>query len=184
MFFDYVGFHFSYSPFFYVCVFFRMVLQETYEVLDTLYYDKAKSGTGNYNDNIWYHPYATLTRETDGTVITPTSTWGGAYIGDTTSAILIPKNTIVEFDLITFVSDFIIQMRSGVQQSGSWVYCEPTKVVGHQRWEISSNTQKIYVNDVLKQNMSQNLGDSFRLTFLSQYSGKSCKIANLKIYPI
>lgn len=159
-----------------------MFQSEIYEVLDANYYDPALSG--NHNDSIWYKPTATLTRETDGTVITTTSNWGGAYVGNTSQAILIPQDTVIEFDLLDFDSDFIIQLRSGVQQSGSWVYCEPLKYNGHQRWEIHSNSQKIMVDDVVKQNMTQNLGESFRLTFLSQNANSSCKIANLVIYPI
>ena len=45
VFFYYVGFHFSYSPFF-MCVFFRMVLQETFVIEDCHYWNDGSSVTG------------------------------------------------------------------------------------------------------------------------------------------
>ena len=158
------------------------IQSETYELMDAMYYDPALSG--NHNDSIWYKPTATLTRGDDGSVVHPTSAWGGIQLGSTSQAIFIPVETVIEFDLIDFSPSFIIQMRSGVQQSGNWVYCEPVKYTGHQRWEIHSNTQKIMVDGVVKQNMTQNLGESYRFSFLSQNTTDTCKFANLKIYPL
>ena len=152
---------------------------EIYEVMDYIKYDGATSS--DYQD-IWSLANTSLDRQSDGTVVTVNNAWGFATLGST--SYFVPINTVIEFDLLRFDTEMLIELRSSVQQSGNWQYCTFLNSIGHIRWEITLNSQKQYVDGVLKRNMAQPLGEAFLFHIGSGTATKTCKIANFKVYPI
>ena len=98
---------FSYSPFF-IGVFFRMFLQETYEIYDCTFIDYAVTGNKNtkwVNQQSGGSPCYTVTVDSEGTLITKRANGNltPSTVADSTSwndRLLINEPYAVEFDLV------------------------------------------------------------------------------------
>ena len=157
-------------------------LQETYEILDAMYYDKAL--TGNYNDAMWYLYYATLTRGDDGTTMTTSNAWGGIQVGTTSSAQSVPTPCVLEFEVLEMTTgdsgDFF-QIRPFGASGGDWYLAEGT---GTYRVEIGTNSQRQFINGVEQPSSARDFSNGVRIFFGSTSANDTLKFKDLKIYPI
>jgi len=176
VFFDYVGFHFSYSPFFYVCVFFRMVLQETYELKDGTFVDIGTSTS--------YTAWATtnnitVNRSTTETTLTQTDTSSFGYMWQSFSTI---TDIIFEFDVYTTDRSYTLcSFRDGgtvVRAISGTTAGLTDNTWGHVKLTLKDG--KVYVNDATT---GTSISTWNRL-YITLNNGMTIKYKNFVVYPI
>ena len=171
---------------------FRIFLQETYEVLDAIFYDKALNGTGNYNDNWRKVPNITelsITRNSDGTLLDYVSTSSQRYIQ------LFPRNTpsididvpyIVEFDIVE-LNGYVLFQAIGKDSTNTTRYYGRQIVTGHIKVELQHDSVKMWADNVnIYNNASYDLPTTANLAFVfdKNQGNASLKYKNFKVYPI
>ena len=162
-----------------------MLQSETYEVLDCLYYDKALSGTGNYNDAMWNLNNATITRGANGSTIKSTAQWGSIGVGTTSSRQALPlTDTIlcIEYNATGMDTHTFFNFR---YNDGTNHYLYAPILDGHHKLYISNSRQLLLVDDVVKNEFSLNWASS-SVYFQSSADAVDLEFtfANFKIYPV
>ena len=160
------------------------IVSNNYEVLDALYYDKALSGTGNYNDSMWKKTSCTLTRDTDGSTMQTSANYGSIQVGTTSSAQSVPLPCVVELEVSEMDSGVFFEVRSWEQQSGSYKYFNPNDATGVHRWEIRSDSQKQFVDGTQVKTDNKTLGNGVRINISADNSGDKIKFKEFKVYPL
>ena len=159
-------------------------VSEPYQICDAIYYDKALSGTGNYNDAIWQKNNATLTRQDDGSLVNFSANYGSIGLGTTTSTedVYINDGLILEFDLVERNGNGNVQWK---RSSDNGFDAMPS-YIGHHKHTIYKNKQLFTVNDEIlyKGWVTKDLGNYIRISVYGANSEVSVKFANFRIYPI
>ena len=148
-----------------------------------MYYDKGLSGTGNYNDAMWYNYFAHIDRGADGSTMTTDGAWGGIQVGTNSSAQAVPLPCVLEFEVLEMstgnTGDFI-QIKD-FNSNSSWYANEG---IGVYRIELRENSQIQTINGQSTPSGAVNLGESVRIFFGSTLADDTFKFKDLKIYPI
>ena len=156
-------------------------LQDTFSLLDALYYDKMTSAT--HTDSIWRVANCQIIREAEYTSFKSTSAWGSAYLGTTTTQQALPIDTntvVIEYDAIDVASSYNFNLR---YNDGSNHYLPCPALTGHHKITLTSTRQVFEVDGVVKQDYSVNLPNIYVQTFAEQ-ANMEIKIANFKVYVI
>lgn len=147
------------------------IVSETYEVLDTIFYDKGLEGTGNHNDNWYGLSGVTCVRDGEGTTISKTAS-GNAYITSKNQTYYdVPL--AVEFEVIS-VSNVRLLM-------------EDTTIVGLSDNDVVKVTVKDGYVTIYKNGTPQTpVAKSFSQTLISwqMVGASSLKYKNFRVYPI
>lgn len=161
------------------------VVSQPYEVTDCLYYDKALSGTGNYNDAMWNLNNATITRGANGSTIKSTAQWGSIGVGTTSSRQALPlTDTIlcIEYNATGMDTHTFFNFK---YNDGTNHYLYAPILDGHHKLYISNSRQLFLVDDVVKNEFSLNWASS-SVYFQSSADAVDLEFtfANFKIYPV
>lgn len=161
---------------------------EPYPVLDTLFYDKALSGTGNHNDN-WLNTYsASVTRGDDGTTISKESY--AAYFADNPS-ISAEYDWTAPFAVEVFIVSTNgqannMQIYDLVNNSNGTLFFSGLNITGNNTLKVVCNgsTIKVYVDGVEKPNAQVTATFDKCRCGLVLGTGGTIKYKDFKIYPI
>ena len=170
---------------------FRIFLQETYEVWDTLMYDIATTGKKSTD---WHIQTGTLTLTTDdyGTLLDNTGTGNGAYVCNLPSTspsgydLEWEAPFAVEFDIVD--SSDLSKCYMQVAPADSTAYSPALNVNGsvigsHHRIECRSTCYTIYIDDRTPIVLDRPINGLASIRFqIGQ--GASLKYKNWKIYSI
>lgn len=169
----------------------RTELQETYEILDTSFYDTGIYGTSNNN---WQYnsSYLTKTVETDGTgTLVENTTTGTTYrpyqvdLQSDSNPFDFDVPFAMEFDVVSLTNNILIIMISNDNQDGSVSFSYAGFTAGSTcKIEYSNGVFKFYKDGVPSAtDRSFTLTGKVRLGF-SLKNDCSIKYKNFKVYPI
>lgn len=148
-----------------------------------MYYDKALSGTGNYNDAIWRLGNATLTRGADGSTVNVTANWGSVSLRTTSTVanVDVTNGICIEYDLIEKTESANFQWR----RSSDNGYDAMPIYLGHHKHIVYNDKQLYTVDGEIQYGgwITKNLGDTIQISGYCGDSTKSFKFANFKVYP-
>ncbi len=151
-----------------------MFLQETYEVLDTLFYDIGLDT--DYNTN-WenYNNLLTIARDNLGTLLTNTSGNNGYWI----STRNFPSSFVVEFDIVSVDGATSVAYSAS---SSSRIRID-TRATGGDifKVEYNNNENKVYVNGEL---VFTNTTSNEQYVGLRLENNAVFKYKNFKLYSI
>lgn len=182
----YVGFHFSYFSFF-MCVFFRMFLQETYEVQDLNYYDDCTSDKG-----YWVKSDATKINYSFSNGVMLIQGLGASSDSFLNLNINYPSNYQFEITIAETLSYYSCGIRCdnvGLEADSSRKYLQtysPYSYTGESgklyeddviKFVVENGTVTMYLNDVQKR-QSSTTNDGFRF---STYQSRQLKIKEIKV---
>lgn len=163
---------------------FRSLLQKTYELYDTWFYDTGVTGTASTN---WYEFTTSGTKTVTSTGTSLANTNSQIYMvyankpGTSTDVYDYDSPFCVEFDIenyVTGTSNNILQMYSS--QTGNGVSVAILQN-GHYKVTYDGNTRRYWVDGVEKTPYDIVIGTA-RIGFVV-YQGGSIKFKNFKIYP-
>lgn len=170
-----------------ICLF----LQETYEVLDTLLYDKATTGHKSTN---WHTQNGTLQITTDdnGTSLENTGTGSASYVANLPSTSPSGYDAewevpfCIEFDIVdcTDLSKCYLQVSANNSSPYTPALNANGSVIGsHQKIECRASGYTIYIDYRTPVVLDRPINDLASIRFaISQ--GETLKYKNFKIYPI
>lgn len=157
------------------------LLQETFEVWDTIYYDIAT--TGKKNSNYLTSASVTVNTDSNGTIL-EIGTNGHAYrLGVSSSTVLrVTAPFCVEFDVVEsngmqctfYQSDSILRQ----------VYIQNSSSSAHYRFEIKDNKVYRYIDDGEPSEYSLNYTTDLAIWLQARQSNATLKFKNLKVYSI
>ena len=166
----------------YVWFFCRRLLQETYELIDATFYNKATST--DYNNN-WINSNYTISRDAEGTILTNNRSSG--WVSCKTPNIPFPTTgkTVIEFDIVDYNGNVFMEiMDSTAPHFDSNMY--PSNHSFHVKFEISSSTIIRTVDGVTNTFTTSDYfdGTPFNVTSANNLNGRWFKYKNFVIYSI
>ena len=164
------------------------VVSEPSNVLDTTFYDKGLSGSGNYNDNWDSTNTISVSRDAEGTTleyVPSTSSYGQRF----------PNNKIetpisncycIEFDVMNFNGYCIAQLDAKLASSSTQYIGYQLRENGHFKGIIDGESYKLYVNDtkIIDRSLSNVISTIFEFVFAKVQGEATVKYKNFIIYPI
>ena len=160
------------------------IVSNSYEVIDTVLYDKGLDGTGNYNDSAWEtHTNLPFTRGTDGTTVTNSTSNNQYLIANITSGTQYdftpPFRVEFNFEkLNTGSSNTQIQLYDVSNNNfTSWITTTGKYVI-----DVKANEVTWTINGQAQTGKTVSIGNAF-VRFLMT-GGASMKFSEFKIYPI
>lgn len=158
------------------------LLQETYELIDATFYDKATST--DYNSN-WINSNYTISRDTEGTMLTNNQSSGWVSCKTPTISFPTTGKTVIEFDIVDYNGNVFMQIvDSTAPHLDSNMY--PSNHSFHVKFEISSSTIIQTVDGVTNTFTTSDYfdGTPFNVTFANNVNGRWLKYKNFVIYSI
>ena len=152
---------------------------EIFAIIDSLFYDKGLTGTGQHNDN-WsnLNNRMTITRETDGTLLTSTSDWGQLYV--ISQSTYFECDFCIEFDVLSISDTPAIRFRNSSNTSATHNLQE-----GHYKIEWKSDSIKVLLDGVEQTHyISSLVGSDVNVYFEHSNTTDVLKYRNFVIYPI
>ena len=154
------------------------IVSGTYPVLDTKFYDKGLSGTGEHNDD-WSYTRMSAERTSEGTVLTPSGAWAYAYV--TSSSTYFNCPFVVEFTVVALSDSpqFRVANPSNTQNAFglNWL--------GDYRFEFRTDSVIVKVNGETKTNsFTLDRTNGLNLFFTLDTTTDRVTYKDFKVYPI
>jgi len=165
-----------------VVVSYGSLLQETYELIDAMFYDKAVEGAKNSN---WIAYRVTATTDSNGTVLTRGSGTGSykCYVADSTSGEEFTGSYNIEFDIVSAQSgNCRILIDDGTNNAEFTLTSSYAPIGSHVRLEITPTEQKLIVNDEEKTSTSITYTGNQSIRFYIPYSNSTIGYKDFKVY--
>ena len=164
-----------------IVVSYGTLLQETYELLDAIFYDKAISS--DYNSN-WTNSDYTVSRDTTGTTIADNKTSGWTNYSSPYIPFPTTGKTIIEFDIVSYNGNVYFQLidSTGPNFDSNLYNAAPY----HVKMEITASTITRTVNNSSTTFTTSDYmdGTPFKFMFVQNINGRWLKYKNFVIYSI
>ena len=164
-----------------IVVSYGTLLQETYELLDAIFYDKAISS--DYNSN-WTNSDYTVSRDTTGTTIADNKTSGWTNYSSPYIPFPTTGKTIIEFDIVSYNGNVYFQLidSTGPNFDSNLYNAAPY----HVKMEITASTITRTVNNSSTTFTTSDYmdGTPFKFMFVQNTNGRWLKYKNFVIYSI
>ena len=158
---------------------------ETYELLDSIFYDKGLDGIGNHNDNWTKSSGMSQTRTDNYTLLSETATGTASYIYANNNT-GISGDFSIEWDnhLTSDSRDYFI-LKGSSDVAKAFTSYDITGE-GHVKLVIVDTTATVYVDNVNKGSYTVNRDSNGKMTFRYQINDNGADIgySNFVIYPV
>lgn len=157
----------------------RMVLQETFVILDGIYSDIATTGQKNPNYLLSNNQITVATDNNGSTISFPTQYASYRLGASTSTQLYVNAPLIIELDVVEATNS-----RINFYQSDSISRYLNFSSTGHYKFRITDNKVYRSINDGEESEWSFNYTDSFRIWLQSSQANATLKFKNLKVYSI
>lgn len=158
-----------------------MFLQETYELLDAIFYDKGTSTDYHAWTSTDFSDATRISRDSECTTLTPQDDW------DTQRQTLPEQDLIIEFDLNSTYSSSSHFLRFYNGNTSIVTFAQENLAISSNQWYhlkviLSSGNIQVFVDDTRKINQSiSNSPNQIRLV-LNNTTSTNLKYKNFKVY--